>query len=213
MGLHLGHYPNTLYAKYTDQSVETFAGVTIDERQKVESLFEVNIIVYKLSDISTQNVRRSLGKHANTMYVNLQETHFSLIHDIMGYSRSYRCSKCEHSLWKCPSWLERSRCSSRLQRWGIPHDTIRVSTFGRWRNHGRRRPEILPLSSNIRLRMLLRWRGSTYQQRPRPVDRSSRSVECECGLQRAGALASALLCHRRQLGQIGGHYDARSQCH
>ena len=72
MGLHLGHDPNTLYAKYTDQPVETFEGVTIEELQKVESLFEVNIIVYKLSDTSAQLVRRSLGKHANTMYVNLQ---------------------------------------------------------------------------------------------------------------------------------------------
>ena len=107
MGLHLGHDPNTLYAKYTDQPVETFEGVTIDELQKVETLFEVNIIVYKLSDASAQLVRRSLSKHANTMYVNLHETHPSLIHDIKGYSRSYRCSKCEHSLWKCPSWLKR----------------------------------------------------------------------------------------------------------
>ena len=49
MGLHLGHDPNTLYAKYTDQPVETFEGVTIDELQKAETLFEVNIIVYKLS--------------------------------------------------------------------------------------------------------------------------------------------------------------------
>ena len=79
MGLHLGHDPNTLYAKYTDQPVETFEGVTIDELQMVEALFEVNITVYKLSDTSAQLVRRSLGKHANTMYVNLHETHFSLI--------------------------------------------------------------------------------------------------------------------------------------
>ena len=67
MGLHLGHDPNTLYAKYTDQPVETFEGVTIDELQKAETLFEVNIIVYKLSDTSAQLVRRSLCKHANTI--------------------------------------------------------------------------------------------------------------------------------------------------
>ena len=106
-GLHLGHDPNTLYAKYTDQPVETFEGVTIDELQKVETLFEVNIIVYKLSDTSAQLVRRSLCKHANTMYVDLHETHFSLIHDIKAYSHSYKCSKYEHSLWKYPAWLER----------------------------------------------------------------------------------------------------------
>ena len=67
MGLHLDHDPNTLYAKYTTQPVETFEGVTIDEFHKVETRFEVNIIVYKLSDTSAQLVRRSLVKHANTM--------------------------------------------------------------------------------------------------------------------------------------------------
>ena len=193
MGLHLGHDPNTLYAKYTDQPVETFEGVTIDELQKAETLFEVNIIVYKLIDNSAQLVRRSLCKHANTMYLNLHETHFSLIHDIKAYSHSYKCSKCEHSLWKYPAWLERHEltCEAGVRhvyKGGVYHTT--PSVFQRLDdegNHRRRHAEILPLSSNIRLRMLLRWRGSTCQQRTRPVDRSSRSVECECGFQRAGA--------------------------
>ena len=79
----------------------------IDELHKVETLFEVNIIVYKLSETSAQLVGRSLGKYAKTMYLNLHETHFSLIRDIKAYSHSNRCSKCEHSLWKYPAWLER----------------------------------------------------------------------------------------------------------
>ena len=45
--------------------------------------------------------------YTNTIYLNLHETHFSLIHDIKAYSHSYKCSKCEHSLWKYPAWLER----------------------------------------------------------------------------------------------------------
>ena len=98
LGLHLGHDPKALYAKYTDQPVETFEGVTIDELQNVETLFEVNIIVYKLSDTSAQLVRRSVGKHTNTICLNLHETHFSSIHHIKAYSHSYKCSKCEHSL-------------------------------------------------------------------------------------------------------------------
>ena len=93
LGLHLGHDPKTLYAKYTDQPVETFEGVIVDELHKEETLFEINTIVYKLSDTSNQLVRRSLGKYANTMYVNLHETHSSLIRDIKAYSHSYRCSK------------------------------------------------------------------------------------------------------------------------
>ena len=41
------------------------------------------------------------------MHVNLHETHYPLIHDIKAYSHSYKCSKCEHSLWKYPACLER----------------------------------------------------------------------------------------------------------
>ena len=160
MGLHLGHDPNTLYAKYTGPTVETFEGVTIDELQKAETLFEVNIIVYKLSGTSAQLVRRSLCMHANTIYLNLHETHFSLIHDIKAYSHSYKCSKCEHSLWKYPACLERHELTCEA---GVRHVTKvgcttrhhPCSTFGRWRNHRRRDAEILPLSSNIRLRMRL----------------------------------------------------------
>ena len=41
----------------------------------MDTLFEVNSIVYKLSETSAQLVRRSLGKYANTMYVNLHQMH------------------------------------------------------------------------------------------------------------------------------------------
>ncbi len=78
MGLHLGHDPNTFYAKYTDQPVETFEDVTIDELQKAETLFEVNIIVYKLSDTSAQlvtshlfTILRRIVIHINVASVNI----------------------------------------------------------------------------------------------------------------------------------------------
>ena len=120
-----------LYAKYTDQPVETFEGVTVDELHKVDTMFEVNIIVYKRSDTFAQLVRRSLDKYANTMYINLHETHFSLIHDIKGYSQSYKCSKCENSMWKCPAWLERHelRCGAgvrHIYNGGVYHTTPSV---------------------------------------------------------------------------------------
>ena len=107
LGLHLGRDVTTLYEEYTDQPVWKFEGVVIDELIKVESVFEVNIVVYNLRDESAQLVRRSLGKHDNTMYVNLYESHFSYIKDIRMYSHSYKCSKCENSLWKYPSLLKR----------------------------------------------------------------------------------------------------------
>ena len=107
LGLHLGRDVTTLYEEYTDQPVWKFEGVVIDELPKVESMFEVNIVVYNLREESAQLVRRSLGKHDNIMYVNLYESHFSYIQDMKSYSHSYMCSKCENSLWKYPSLLKR----------------------------------------------------------------------------------------------------------
>ena len=97
----------------------------------METLFEVNIIVHKLSETSAQLVRRSLGKYANTIYVNLHETHYSLIRDIKAISHSYRCSKCEHSLWKYPAWLERHEltCEAGVRHvysGGVYHNTPSV---------------------------------------------------------------------------------------
>ena len=107
LGLHLGRDVTTLYEEYTNQPVWKFEGVVIDELPKVESVFEVNIVVYNLREESAQLVRRSLGKHDNTMYVNLYESHLSYIQDMKSYSHSYMCSKCENSLWKYPSLLKR----------------------------------------------------------------------------------------------------------
>ena len=107
LALHLGRDVTTLYEEYTDQPVWKFEGVVIDELPKVESVFEVNIVVYNLREESAQLVRRCLGKHDNTMYVNLYEPHFSYIQYMKSYSHSYMCSKCENSLWKYPSLLKR----------------------------------------------------------------------------------------------------------
>ena len=139
LGLHLGHDPKALYAKYTNQPVEMFEGVTIDELHNVETLFEMNIIVYELSDTSAQLVRRYLGKYANTIHVNLHETHSSPIHDIKAYSQSYRCSKCKHSLWKYPAWLERHEltCEAGVRHvynGGVYHTT--PSVFQRLHDEG-----------------------------------------------------------------------------
>ena len=103
----------TLYAKYTDNTpVHDFAGVTLDDLHKVESKFKTNVVVYQLVEIDNgktmaELVRRSQAQYIETMYLNLYEAHFSYIKDIRMYSHSYKCSKCEQALWKCPYDLHR----------------------------------------------------------------------------------------------------------
>ena len=112
LALHLEATVATLYAKYTDTSVHDFAGVPLDELDKVETKFKTNVCVYQLVEIAdgkttAELVRRSMGHYADTMNINLYETHFSYIQDMKSYSHSYKCSKCENSLWKYPSLLKR----------------------------------------------------------------------------------------------------------
>ena len=113
----------TLYAKYTDIPVHDFAGVPVDELDKVETKFKTNVCVYQLVEIAdgkttAELVRRSMGHYADTMNMNLHETHYSYIRDIGKYCHSYRCRKCGDSLWKRPWELHRheSTCEAGVNR-------------------------------------------------------------------------------------------------
>ena len=113
----------TLYAKYTDIPVHDFAGVTIEDVHKVETKFKTNVVIYQLvktpdGKTVAELVRRSPAQYPETMYVHLYETHFSYIRDMKKFSHSYRCSKCENSMWKRPAWLERHelRCEAGVNR-------------------------------------------------------------------------------------------------
>ena len=123
LALHLGREAAALYAEYTDTPVRHFAGVTLDELDKVETTFKTNVFVYKLVEIAdgkttAELVRRSMGHYTETMYLNLYEAHFSYIKDIRMYSHSYKCSKCEQALWKSPYHLHRHErtCTEGIKR-------------------------------------------------------------------------------------------------
>ena len=112
LGLHLGREAAALYADYSDTPVHDFAGVTIDDLSEIEATFGVNVVVYKLDEITDgkttgELVRRSPCQYIETMYLNVYETHFSYIKDIRIYSHSYKCIKCEQALWKTPQDLLR----------------------------------------------------------------------------------------------------------
>ena len=112
LALHLKREVDTLYAEYTNTPVHAFVGVTLADLHKVEATFDVNVVVYKLVPTGNEKtkaeiVRRSLCSYAQTMYLNLYETHFSYIKDINTYCHSWRCRNCETSLWKNPKDLLR----------------------------------------------------------------------------------------------------------
>ena len=123
LALHLGREAAALYAEYTDTPVHDFAGVTLDDLSKIEATFDVNVCVYKLVPTGNEKtkaeiVRRSLCSYAQTIYLNLYETHFSYIKDINTYCHSWRCRNCETSLWKSPYHLHRheSTCEAGVNR-------------------------------------------------------------------------------------------------
>ena len=151
LALHLGREAAALYAEYTDTPVHDFAGVTLDDLSKIEATFDVNVCVYKLVPTGNEKtkaeiVRRSLCSYAQTIYLNLYETHFSYIKDINTYCHSWRCRNCETSLWKCPYDLHRHErtCEAgvnRIYKGGVYHPT--PSIFQRLDDEGITVPEAL----------------------------------------------------------------------
>ena len=151
LALHLGREAAALYAEYTDTPVHDFAGVTLDDLSKIEATFDVNVCVYKLVPTGNEKtkaeiVRRSLCSYAQTIYLNLYETHFSYIKDINTYCHSWRCRNCETSLWKCPYDLHRHErtCTEgikRVYKGGVYHPT--PSIFQRLDDEGITVPEAL----------------------------------------------------------------------
>ena len=133
LALYLKREVDALYVEYTDTPVYEFVGVKLDDLPKVESKFETNVTVYQLvvmnnGETVAELVRRSPAQYPDTMYLNLHETHFSYIQDIGIYCHSYRCRKCEKSLWKS-SWdlLRHERtCEAgvnRIYKGGVYHTT------------------------------------------------------------------------------------------
>ena len=57
LGLHIDRDAMTLYTEYTDQPAREFEDITVDDLHKVETVFEVNIVVCELGDECAQLVR------------------------------------------------------------------------------------------------------------------------------------------------------------
>ena len=139
LGLHLGRDAMTLYTEYTNQPAREFEGITVDDLHKVETVFEVNIVVYELGDECAQLVRRSLGQYTTTMHINLHQTHFSYIRNMKLYAHSYLCRHCGDSLWKQANSLAKHemRCEGdvrRVYKGGVYHHT--PSAFQRLDDEG-----------------------------------------------------------------------------
>ena len=128
----------TLYETYAQDGVpmEKFAGVSVKDLYRVETVFRTNVCVYSLVKPNENDaderptaelIRRSICKYPTTLYLNLHETHFSFISDVRMYCHSYRCRTC-NSLWK-RTWnlrVHESTCSGSVRRvfpGGVYHST------------------------------------------------------------------------------------------
>ena len=95
-------------AHLTDENLQTFKGVQLDDVSDLERLFKKNIFVYALGPVQVDQdeeaedeedehtaklIYRSLGQYEGTVYLNLYENHFSYIYDISKYSHSYQCAR------------------------------------------------------------------------------------------------------------------------
>ena len=106
-------------AGLTEQTLETFQGVQLEDLYDLERLFKKNIFVYVMGRVKVEEddddgeeeimvklVYGSVDTHEETLYLNLYETYFSYISDMKKYSDSYQCSRCV-KFWKTGFQLNR----------------------------------------------------------------------------------------------------------
>ena len=103
LALHRGHEirciegpAKILYREWTEEPVEDFQGLCMEEFPEFENRFDVNLEVYNLTeDGFAWSVYKSRGQHHTTMYVNVHENHFSFIRDFAMYAQKYQCKTCQ----------------------------------------------------------------------------------------------------------------------
>ena len=74
-------------------------GVTLDDLEEVEDLFEVSIHVYSLQgDELAEVVRISEKSYEKIMHINLYDSHFSYITKFKSYAKKYQCPTCSRHI-------------------------------------------------------------------------------------------------------------------
>lgn len=91
----------------------TFGGVGRDNLLDIESCFGVNVVVMCLDEDGTSSVEwaslRRQSESGTTVYLNLYESHFSLIRNVCAYAKAYVCKTCDACYSRCYS-LTRHTC-------------------------------------------------------------------------------------------------------
>ena len=140
LALHRGYnhrYLETWVRKFYDEynikgvNMQRFRGVTLDELDRVEEVFQTNIYVYELNETEDGSTEAELLSYPETLNVNLNESHFLFIQYMNSYCKMYRCEKCSDSLWKTPYALHRHqrKCEAgvrRLYPGGVYHPPMSI---------------------------------------------------------------------------------------
>jgi len=94
------------YCQAFSVNPSSFPGATLFDLCAVEDLFEVNLMVYELSNetgsVVARLIQRSREIYAKTVNLNLYNGHFSYIFDFSKYAHSYACLRCS-KMWN-DSW-------------------------------------------------------------------------------------------------------------
>jgi len=102
------------YCQAFSVNPRSFPGVTLFDLCAVEDLFEVNLMVYELSNETgsavARLIQRSRELYAKTVNLNLCSGRFSCVFDFSKYVHSYACPRCS-KMWN-ESWSYRRHVES-----------------------------------------------------------------------------------------------------
>ena len=75
-------------------SFQDFKGINLFDFPDLEDYFQINFTVYELDGTTAKLVQRSRELYSETMRLNVDENHLSLITDFEKYYHVFQCTKC-----------------------------------------------------------------------------------------------------------------------
>ena len=129
----------TLYYKYTKEFIDGFPGVTLEQIDRLENVFQVGVQIYTIerkNDFPTATlIRRANPNFKDKMNLDLTELgtefHFAYIFDLGKYCATFRCAKCGQ-LWDRASKCIRHEgtCDTMTrEEYPIGHFELRSTVF------------------------------------------------------------------------------------
>ena len=111
-------------------TVDSFPGITLEELERCETLFQVNVEVYGLNEntLIPHSTRKSTSSHPLTIRLLQVRDHFAYLHDLAKFSPKVECELCFKAILRRQLACHKKTCKGGKTRERYPGGVFKTQT-------------------------------------------------------------------------------------